>query len=944
MKNLRKVLAFVITFTMVLGFAASAAVFPDVDSSSSYAEAVTILSSLGIMIGDDHGNFDPDNTIIRSEVAAIVVRAKGLGDAAAGAAGATRFSDVAGSHWASGYINLASQSGIINGFPDGTFRPDDAVTYEQVVKMIVAALGYTPMAEQMGGYPSGYLVIAAQRNINRGALAGAGEPAKRSIVARLTFNALDVDVMEQTGWNPSDPYYETMTGKTLLKDFLYVDKYEGIVEDTYITRSSRSDDDTIYIRSEKFNKEDIVSNETFREGDTNAAGLFGQYVVAYVSEDEYTGDLTLLAIAPKSGRNRTLTLDYSQLVEIPDNNPFTRINYYANSSDSSTSRINIASNYKIYWNGRTDDNDDADAFIRDADKAGKVEFIDYDNDDEYEIILVTGYEYNYVVKDVDIAAERVIDKDGSNVPIYLDDEEVITRFYDANGEPAAFEDIQEEDVLTLAESADGGLLSVFISKKVVEGTVTEKRASSSGDRYTIGGNEYRVYNDTAPSINVGDEGKFYLNIDNRIIHKDAISTVIDNYAYMLASGVTSGIGGAVVEVKFITSQGEWKTVKLANRVTVYTDGNPQTIDAYPKADGAVTIGNALKPLLKVVRTTTTTSSGTSETSYSTVTSPQLFQFQLNSAGDLHRVYVIDSNQRDNDSVFSLDRSENTAYRAYDNKIGAVYMEDNTIVFNVATADEMDEDDISVARANTVFKDGNDYEIDAYDITDGYPRVVVVHGAEHAIPLETNLLVINRVTQSNNENGMEVNKYYGLQNGVEVSGEASEDGEEITDRYNNALAGYSVKAGDVVIFSTDAKGKIDKVQVLLSLAEATALAKDNHASGVQWFLEDDNDVMEGKTIDAFGFVSRKVSGRLELVEAIGSSDVLPESFTVVRGSSSSANVYEVNLNRSNQPNPQKIDFGRISTENRVGRTGNWAYVRMYDGMVVDVVVYSLDNPA
>ena len=63
MKNLEKVLAFVVVFAMMFTFAVSANTFPDVPETASYAEAVNILSSLGLMIGDENGNFHPDTIL-----------------------------------------------------------------------------------------------------------------------------------------------------------------------------------------------------------------------------------------------------------------------------------------------------------------------------------------------------------------------------------------------------------------------------------------------------------------------------------------------------------------------------------------------------------------------------------------------------------------------------------------------------------------------------------------------------------------------------------------------------------------------------------------------------------------------------------------------------------------------------------------------------------------
>ena len=55
-----------------------------------------------------------------------------------------RQADVPANSWASGYINVAVTMGIINGYPDGTFKPENPVTYAEALKMILAAIGYVP--------------------------------------------------------------------------------------------------------------------------------------------------------------------------------------------------------------------------------------------------------------------------------------------------------------------------------------------------------------------------------------------------------------------------------------------------------------------------------------------------------------------------------------------------------------------------------------------------------------------------------------------------------------------------------------------------------------------------------------------------------------------------------------------------------------------------------
>ncbi|MDK2800080.1 MAG: hypothetical protein PWQ70_1699 [Clostridiales bacterium] len=88
------------------------------------------------------GNFRPNDPIKRSEFAKIAVLALGLGDAAEAAKGYSRFPDVVDNHWGVGYINVAAGQGIIIGDDTGNFRPDDTITYGEAVTVLVRALGY----------------------------------------------------------------------------------------------------------------------------------------------------------------------------------------------------------------------------------------------------------------------------------------------------------------------------------------------------------------------------------------------------------------------------------------------------------------------------------------------------------------------------------------------------------------------------------------------------------------------------------------------------------------------------------------------------------------------------------------------------------------------------------------------------------------------------------
>ncbi len=159
MKNLKKLVSVIVTLAMLISSFAAVSVsaaYADVDETNSYYKAIEVLSGLGVVKGDDEGNFNPTSDIKRSEMVALICRAKGE-EAIAQAAGGASFADVDADHWAAGYIAWGVASNIINGVGDNKFDPDASVKFQDAVVMILRALGYERIAQRAenGGYPTG---------------------------------------------------------------------------------------------------------------------------------------------------------------------------------------------------------------------------------------------------------------------------------------------------------------------------------------------------------------------------------------------------------------------------------------------------------------------------------------------------------------------------------------------------------------------------------------------------------------------------------------------------------------------------------------------------------------------------------------------------------------------------------------------------------------------
>ena len=115
--------------------------YSDVAATSWYNTAVSTLSSMGIITGYPDGTFRPNAAITRAEFAAIAARFDSNGDKTA-----AKFSDIA-THWAKDEISIAYNNGWITGYPDGTFGPQRDITRAETMTLVNRVLNRQPETE-----------------------------------------------------------------------------------------------------------------------------------------------------------------------------------------------------------------------------------------------------------------------------------------------------------------------------------------------------------------------------------------------------------------------------------------------------------------------------------------------------------------------------------------------------------------------------------------------------------------------------------------------------------------------------------------------------------------------------------------------------------------------------------------------------------------------------
>ena len=645
---MKKVLSLILSIGMLLtcitGFA-----YPDVEEGTYVSEAVNILSQLDIVNGFTDGTFKPNDTITRAQMAKMVCEMLGYDNVTSSA---TIFTDVAKDHWASGYINTANKLDIINGYGDGTFGPEDTVTYEQAVKMVMCALGYGPLAEQKGGYPSGYLAVGSTYDVTDNV-----NDSTRGNIAVLIYNALTTPLVEQASYFGQFSAFYIMDGKNgnayktlLTEQDIYL--ATGIVGET-------NRDRVRFTISKNSIDEEFVKNDTFRFyiGKSDIASYAYQEVTAFVKQDDYDDYIVLAVQAAK--RSQTFTINSDDLDEVTVGKNYTKVEYYEDVINSlRTTSFEVDTDAPIEFNKDSSygDTHTLEDFIGLDDV--ELTFVENDGDGVYDVVTATQYTSERLEL-VDANRDRMI-LGGRTVEFDFSDKNATYIFEDEKGNELTLNDFEEDDVVAYYYNHDAKDIKsatyikvILLSNAIIEGYV--ESVDSYDNIVTINGNEYK---DATGTLEAGDEGTFYVGITGKIVYFDG-SSAISNFGYILASGDSSYVFDDTVEVKMLTTNGI-ETYELTEKAS-------ETFDTMYG-------GYNLK-----------WNAGEIETN-------RFIKYKVNNSGDISRISAVSG-------VHSFTNSE---YNADTEILAGEFVETDTVVF---VLDEADDDEVYVTNYKYLIDEG-----------------------------------------------------------------------------------------------------------------------------------------------------------------------------------------------------------------------------------------------
>ena len=788
---LKRLLCLLLSMTFIMGSVAavSAADFSDVKDDNPFKEAIYTLSEFGIILGDAGANtFRPDAEISREEFSVIVTRILGVSNIKPDLT-VLPFDDVTPivcDEWAIIATKMAYDLGIVSGYGDGKFGPKNPVTYEQVVKMLVCALGYQTVADEKGGWPSGYLAVGRELGITDDTEhIKTSDNAPRGVVAQLVYNCLEVNLMAKNA--DGKPYIQT--GHNIIVDKLGYIKEDGIVTGiknlALTSAGSQFDDDDV----------EFDNNLLYKAGTTSVRNYFGYSGEFYYKSKGSTR--TIISFMP-SDKNNVWEIPADLVVSVSENN----IKFYEDETGVKSDTLELKG-AKYLYNGQVTNLSEIK-----RPNIGDMKLIDNNGDEIVDIVIVNDAEV-VVVSAVDSVRKIYTNKYNPSKSLDLSGNYkkcTITK----DGKEAKTSDITKGSVLMVSESSEN--ISVEIITKTVSGKVTgtedggESVSVDNGKMYECSSAfwDYLASN-PGEKMQIGDQVKLFIGAEDKIMYA-TVSVVQAKYGYMI---------GADFDDK--TSTGVIKLLDASNKISVY-----ECVEKLIINDERVEYDKIPD---KFEKTNTLTNKDSGAKSAETA---QLVKYTmsggkidsvttLSESGDILRDLVLSVPYNDKEVIYNS-TTKSFKDKATNKEIN-VSIDSSTKVFLIPTDRASDDDYVS--RTGSGLTNAKSYKIEAYNVTDtGVAGAIVVYGNTVADTISwKEVALVSGISEKINEDNVVVNSVELITNGAKS-----------TRNTENKKLFADIKKGDIIRYAINSKGIIVDAEKVFSPTNEDFTFTNKAASG------------------------------------------------------------------------------------------------------------------
>ncbi len=530
----KKIISLILSAFVILSCVPGALAFGSQDDEVN--KNVKILEALGGLgeIGLD--GFIPEDIITRGEFIEVLVNALEL---ISEGTEITAFSDVPSNSPYYETVNIARVRGMISGDGQNNFYPDDLITYNDAVAILVNLLGAREFAASYGGYPGGYTKLAGEMGVLKGVEVEDPENILKSEAAKMIVNALNAKAYVLDIVGNDKVYYKN---ETLLYKHRKILLSDGVLEATQYTAVADAFDEA--------RKNIVISGKEYGCA-IDVEECLGRAVEFYYDENENE----IVYLAAKNADDKTV-IKAQNIIKVDGR----KILYYEDSEQTKERRITLPQNLKVIYNHRAK----IDYTMDDFDILSGEIVIASSPDGDNDIAYITEFR-SIMVDTIDSENKVVTDKYNAQYNVSLDEKELdrLVIYNYTDGKAASFEDIQKDDVLSIAESADGAIIDAYIVRDTMEGNI--ERIVERMPVYTVGTliGEYKVApkKELTAMMMVGSYGRFYFDVCGVAAGFELISDSASRYVFSISiKNVEDDFGEKCIKMKYLDMDGKIRTI------------------------------------------------------------------------------------------------------------------------------------------------------------------------------------------------------------------------------------------------------------------------------------------------------------------------------------------------------------------------------------------------
>ena len=565
--------------------------------------------------------------------------------------------------------------GIMKGVSEQSFGSTEHITLSMAAAALVRALGYGELAEYKSGYSIGYITMADEVGLLKGV--SKDENLTQSEVIRLLYNFMNNEIYNVIGISNKDYIKDTKDGDTVLKVYHGIIGIKDIVTANSITALSSPN-------GTGDNNSVVIGNKVLHT-DSNLNSYLG-----YETEAYYDFESEKIIFSLPTSKNSTVLVNSSEFIRYASG----KVEY---ERDDKIYTLSLPVSADIIYNGKAESFKES---LFSNLKLGNILFLDNNNDNKYEVILITEY-VNHIAGDKSQDSEIIkykYENGALNLKTYTDYE-----IRNASGEAIDINAVPSDTVISVAESKDKTYAVIYTGKGSITGKTEEILNDGNFTYFSIDGKLYEADPNFILKnafVGIGSAGEFYIDAFGKIAYFSEIITKNEGYAILLNVKEHTTYE-KFVYLKMYSEHKQMLNVEAAEKITIdgLTQQNPDKLMDYAvlydikKDDG----GNIISKDIKI----------------------QLIRYKLNSKGQVMEIDTTVYNEGYEDPYNTAVYSDagTFEYSGTNRALGStLYLTGDCKVFTVTDLSDitvLDYEDLDVTQPKAMFENESDYNVTGF---------------------------------------------------------------------------------------------------------------------------------------------------------------------------------------------------------------------------------------